>query len=298
MKKIFKIYRKWMGYVLYGIILMLVLLIYRFPSDSIKEYIQTAVNSRNPDLSVTIEKASLAFPFHLKFTGVDCHMQGDPSITVFKIKEIVVRPSIWSLFTKNQTFRFACNAYDGTITGNINLQKNGEITKFVSSIELKNIKVNDDSPMPAFIKDYIGGILEGTVKYSGEGLYDNNGSGEASLTLSKGAVKLGTPILNIKAIDFKEVVIKADLKNQVLNIPNLNLKGDNFLGQASGAITFRNPLNKSLIGFNASIEPTSTSVKTSTGANDAMALLRQSLKNGKLLFTLQGTIEEPVFRLK
>jgi type II secretion system protein N len=296
--KILTANRKWIGYAVYGIILMFVLLIYRFPSDALKEYIQTGINSRNPNLSLTIQTASLSFPFHLKFTGVECRKKEDPSTTVFKTNEILVKPSFWSLFTKNQTYRFSCSAYEGTVTGNVNLQKNGETAKYISSIELKNINVNDKSPLPAFIKDYFDGTLEGTIKYSGSGFDDAGGNGEASLTLSKGSIKLGTPILDIKSIDFKEVLIKADLKDQTLSIPDLSLQGDNFLGQGSGAITIKNPIIKSLINFNASIEPTATSVRKSTSGSNAMALLRQSLKNGKISFTLQGTIEQPVFRLK
>jgi type II secretion system protein N len=296
--KILAANRKWIGYSVYGIILMFVLLIYRFPSDALKEYVQTAINSRAPNLSVTIQKAALSFPFHLKFTEVECRMKEDPSTTVFKTKEILVKPSFWSLFTKNQAYRFSCSAYEGAITGTVNLGKNDETAQYNSSVEFKNINVNDKSPLPSFIKKFLDGTLDGTIKYSGSGFGDPAGSGEASLTVSNGSVNLGTPILDIKAIDFKEVLIKADLKAQTLNIPSLSLKGDNFLGQGSGAITLKNPITKSLINFNASIEPTTSSVRKTTNRSNAMALLTQSLKNGKISFILQGTIEQPVFRLK
>jgi type II secretion system protein N len=290
--------KKWIGYTLYGIILTLALLFYRFPSDALKDYIQTSVHKINPDLTVTFEKVSLTFPFSLKLSGVECCTVGEPGKPIFKTREILVKPGILSLFTKNPAYRFICQAYDGTITGRLNLSKNGEEPGFSSTAELKNIIIKDNSPLPAFIKDYISGTLEGTVNYNGGGANDNIGNGDASFTVSRGSVKLETPPLNIKAIDFKEVTIKADLKDQILSIPDLNLKGDDFLGKASGAITFKNPVKKSLLGFKASIEPTASSVRTSTGGNDAMALIRQSLKNGKISFTLQGTIEKPIFIIK
>lgn len=298
MGKIFTTNRKWIGYGIYGIILMFLLLIFRFPSDAIKDYALSAINGGNSNYSITIEKASFSLPLHIRFTGVECRMKEDPATTVFKMKEILVKPSLWSLFTKNQTFRFACKAYEGTITGTVNLQKNGESLKFVSSAELKNININDTSQLPAFLKDNIGGTLEGTVKYNGSGLGDLSSTGEASLTLSSGSVKLGTPFLNMKAIDFKEVLIKADLKDQTLSIPDLSLKGDSFSGQASGTVALKNPVIKSLINFNASMEPASGSTRKTSDNADAMALLRQSLKNGKILFSLQGTFEQPVIRLK
>jgi type II secretion system protein N len=290
--------RKWIGYGVYGIILMFLLLIFRFPSDAVKDYVMSTINGGSSNVSITIEKASLSFPLRIRFTGVEGRLKEDQSTTLFKVNEILVKPSLFSLFTKNQTFCFVCNAYEGTITGSVNLQKNGESLKFVSSSELKNININDKSQLPAFLKDNFGGTLEGTVKYSGSGLGNAGTEGEASLTLSKGSVKLGTPLFDIKAIDFKEILIKADLKDQTLSIPSLSLKGDSFLGQASGTVALKNPVLKSLINFDASIEPAAGSIRKSSDGADAMALLRQSLKNGKISFSLQGTFEQPVIRLK
>jgi type II secretion system protein N len=298
MKFYFATNKRWIAYTIYGIILTLALMFYRFPSDALKDYVQKSIHKNNPNLSVTFEKVSLTFPFSLKLSGMECFTAGEPGIPVFETREILVKPKILSLFTKTPACRFTCQAYDGTITGSMSLSKNGEKTGFKSTAELKKININDNSPLPAFIKDYIGGILEGTVSYNAGGGNDNIGNGEASLTVSKGSVKLDPPVLNIKAIDFKEVTFKADLKDQTLSIPDLNLKGDDFLGKASGAITFKNPVNKSLIGFKASMEPTASSVRTSTGGNDATALIRQSLKNGKLSFSLQGTIEKPILRMQ
>jgi type II secretion system protein N len=297
MKQFFLTNRKYIGYVIYGVILTIALLIYRFPSNAVKDYFLGIVHSKNPDIYITVEKASLALPFNLKFSGVECRMQGESGQTFFKTNNILVRPGFLSLFTKSPSYHFTCDAYEGTITGTVNLRKDGQETTYNSSVELKNIIIKDNSALPPFIKDNIGGVLEGTLSYSGTGVNNDLGSGEASLTLSRGSVKLQTPLLNIKAIDFKEVLIKADLADQKLNIANLDLKGDEFLGQASGAITFKQPVMKSLIGFVGTLEPTANTTRKSNGV-DAMNLIRQSLKNGKLSFALQGTIEEPVFRLK
>jgi type II secretion system protein N len=297
MKQFFIKYKKWIGYALYGIILTFALLFYRFPSDALTDYLQAAVRSRNPDLSITFKKASLAFPLALRLTGAELFLQKNPENVLFQTNEIIIRPKIWSMFSKNPEYRFTCNVYDGTITGSINLQKNGQEPAFKSSVEFKNIQINDKSPLPAIIKNYIGGVLEGALTYSGGDLFDPKSEGEASLTLSKGAFKLATPILNISNIDFKEVVIKANLKDQLLNISDINLKGDSFLGQASGAITLKNSFKKSLVGFKGSIEPTAVSVQKSAGGDAAQLLLKQSLKKGKLSFIIQGTIDKPSFRL-
>jgi len=296
MKQFFVKNRKWTGYTIYGILLTFALLFYRFPSDALRDYVQATAHSKTPNLLVTFQKVSPSFPFGLKFAGAECRIQGDPEQTVFKTKELLVRPVIWSLFGRTPEYSFTCQAYDGTISGSINIRKNGEETLFNLSTKFDNIHIDANSPVPAFLKDYTGGVLEGAITYSGSDLYDLNGTGEASLTLSKGSFKFAKPFLNINVIDFKEVSVKAALKEQNLNISNINLKGDDFLGQASGAINLKNSLKKSSISLKGTIEPTAAFIQNSTKANDAVLLLKQSSKKGKISFTLQGTIEKPDFR--
>jgi len=289
--------RKWIGYALYVVLLTPVLMFYQFPSEALRDYIQATAHSKNPNLLVTFKKVSLGFPLSLKFTGAECLIQGDPAETVFKTKETVVRPKIWSLFGKNPEFSFTCQAYDGTIAGLINIRKNSRETMFNSSFKFDNIHIEDGSPLPAFIKDYVTGVLKGALQYSGGDLFNPDGTGEASLTLSKGSVKLTKPVMDIKAIDFKEVLIKADLKDQNLNISDIDFKGDGLVGQASGAVNLKNPINKSRLDLKVTIEPTAAFIQKLTNGNDAVLLLKQSSKKGKVSFTLKGTIEEPDFRL-
>jgi type II secretion system protein N len=297
MKQFFLKQRKWILYALYGIFLMSALLFLRFPSDMLSDYIQAGVHSKNPNLLVTFQRVSLSFPVGLKFTGAECRLQGPPEQTVFMAKKIIVRPRLWSLLGKRPEYRFTCQAFDGTITGHLNIMRAGQKATFSLSSELKDIHINDNSVLPSFIKDYLEGILEGSVTYTGDDLFDPDGTGEASLTLSKGLFKFTIPFLSIDSIDLKEALLKADLKNQNLDISDISLRGDNFIGQASGVINLKDPLKKSSLNLKCAIEPTSSFMRDPGKNNGIALLLKQSLKNGKLPFFINGTFEKPDFRL-
>ncbi len=86
------------------------------------------------------------------------------------------------------------------------------------------------------------------------------------------------------------------LKDQKLNITNAELKGDTILGQASGSLNLKDTIQKSRLNIKGTIEPTATLIKNSTNANSAVLFFKQSMKNGKISFTLQGTIDKPSFR--
>jgi type II secretion system protein N len=297
MKRFFKKNIKWIGYTLYGILLTGALLFYLFPSDLLKAYIKATVETKNSNLLITFKKAALSFPLGIKFTAAECHIQRDPERPVFAADEILIRPRLWSFISGNPEYRFTCQAYDGVITGRIIVQKSNKERIFDSSVEFHNIHIDDKSPLPLFIKDYLAGVLEGNIIYKGNDIYDAKGAGEASLTLNKGSIKLAKPILNISMFNFKEILLKADLKEQNLNISNIELKGDSFLGQASGVINLKNTIKKSNINLKGTIEPTAAFIQDSAKSNNPLALLKQSLKKGKLSFSLQGNFEKTIFSL-
>jgi type II secretion system protein N len=294
--KQFSKHRKWILYTLYGLLLALALLYYRFPSDAVMEYIQAKVHRINPSLLVTFERMSLSFPLGIKFAQAELHLQKNPEKTVFKIKEFIIKPKIWSLIGNKPEYCFICEAYDGNITGCINFQKDDRGTIYYSSFTLNDIHIDDNSPLLSDIKDHLRGIIKGNITYSGREIYDPDGTGEASINLSNGSYKLAEPVLDINAVDLKEVLIKMTLKDQKLNITNAELKGDTILGQASGSLNLKDTIQKSRLNIKGTIEPTATLIKNSTNANSAVLFFKQSMKNGKISFTLQGTIDKPSFR--
>ena len=297
MKQFFLNNRRWIGYALYCIALTLALLNYRFPSDAFREYIQATVNRINPNILITYERMSLSFPFRLRFDRAEIHMQKYPEKDFFKTKEVIIRPKIWSLFSGRPEYCIVCAAYNGNIAGCIDFQKDDRGTLYSSSFTLNDIRVDDDFPLPSSIKGRLNGVLEGSVTYSGRNMYDPDGTGEASINLSNGSFRLSKSVLEVEAVDFTEVLIKMTLKDKKLNISNAELKGDGILGQASGSISLRDSIRKSRLNIKGTFEPTDALFKDSKNSNDAAHLLKKSLKNGKISFTLQGTVDKPSFRL-
>jgi type II secretion system protein N len=277
--------------------LTLAFLYYRFPSDAVRDYIQATVHRINPNILVTYERMSLSLPFRFRFDQAGIHLQKDPEKDVFKIKEIIIRPKIWSLINGKPGYCLICEAYNGNITGCIDLQKDDRGDLYRSSFTLNEIRIDDHFPLPSSIKGRLNGVLEGSVTYSGRDIYDPNGTGEVSVNLLNGSFRLRKPVFEVNAIDFKEVLIKMTLKDQKLNILNAELKGDGVLGQASGFISLRDSIQKSRLNIKGAFEPTAALFKDSRNANDVVLLLKKSLKNGKIPFTLQGTVDKPSFRL-
>jgi type II secretion system protein N len=297
MKRLFIKNRRWIGYALYCFALILVFLYYRFPSEAVEKYIQATVHRINPNILVKYERMSLSFPFSFRFEQAEIHVRKDPEKDGFKTKEVIIRPKIWSLIIGRPEYCLICAAYNGNITGCVDFQKDDRGTLYSSSFTLNDIHIDDDSPLPSSIKGRLNGVLEGSVTYSGRNIYDPDGTGEASINLSNGSFRLSKSVLEVEAVDFTEVLIKMTLKDKKLNISNAELKGDGILGQASGSISLRDSIRKGRLNIKGTFEPTDALFKDSKNSHDTALLLKKSLKNGKMSFTLQGTVDKPSFRL-
>ncbi len=294
MKQFLLKHRKGLLYTLYGVILASALLIFRFPSDAVVAYIRSAVQSRYPGLLVSIQKVSLSFPVGIKLTGTELRTPGVQEQPVFTADKIIIRPRLLSLLGNNPEYRFTCQAYEGVISGQAGIRKNGEETLYTLSTGFDRIHIDENSLLPAFIKEYIKGTLEGTVAFRGSDLSAPDGTGEAALTLSDGSFRFAQPFLNINVIEFEEVPVKAELKDQNLNIREARLKGKDFLGRASGVVALKTPVTKSRLNLEVTIEPTAAFMQDSSRNDDTSRLIKQVLKNGRT-FSISGTVESPGF---
>ena len=67
MKRLISNYKKWLGYLLFALILTVVLLYYRFPSDAVRDYLQAMAERANPRVVLSLERVKLSLPIGLKF---------------------------------------------------------------------------------------------------------------------------------------------------------------------------------------------------------------------------------------
>ncbi|MFC1867516.1 type II secretion system protein GspN [Thermodesulfobacteriota bacterium] len=297
MKQVIWKNKKWVGYVLYCILLTFALLYYRFPADAFKDYIQATAQRINPDLLIRFESLSPYYPFGLKCTEAELALRGNPEKTIFLTETLYFRPKVLTLLKRDPVYCFETLAYGGNIKGRVHLIKEGLETSYETSVALNDISIDNNSDIPVIIGKHVKGVLNGTLTYNGKNKSLIDGTGEAILSLADGRIKISLPLLSLKAIDFKEVLLKMAFKNQRLKLSHAELKGENMMGMASGTIDMKKELPLSRLDLRVTIEPYADLIKNLPNGQDTMRSLKQHLKDGKFSFHIQGTIKDPKFRL-
>lgn len=292
-------HKKYLGYALYGILLIIGLLYYRFPSEAIVCYLQSTADEISPQYHVMVEKARLSFPFGMKLMEARVTLKGHPGINIFISDSLLIRPDLWSFFKGESKYQFNCHAYGGDITGSIHLAANDvddPDAPFTSSIELKDVRISDYNYLSTLIGRNVKGILGGVITYRGKRNLLINGTGEANLRISDGLVELLQPVFGLESIGFDNLWIKMILEKKKISLARVELEGREIKGTLSGTIRLKNKFSNSRLALRGSIEPQEDFFNSDKGASSILKLFERRLKKGKLNFVIRGTPSDPKIR--
>ncbi|MCJ7593475.1 MAG: type II secretion system protein GspN [Desulfobacterales bacterium] len=289
-------HKKGIGYFLYGLLLTLGLLYYRFPSDAFRDYLQASAAKVDPGVVLSMDRVSPSYRLGLRFLGTQISHKKILKGALFKAERLVIRPGIWSLLRGKGELLFEGLAYSGLIKGSAEFEERSIKAPFKLSIQLKDMRIDDYENLRGLIGRHVKGGVSGVIAYSGRSGALMDGAGEAQLTLSNGRVELLQPILNLQAVDFREVGVKMVLKNQRIELTQAELKGPNMQGTLSGVVILNKEFSKSSLDLKGTMEPLGDFYKSLAGNLGETKFFKQRLKGGKISFIIQGALAQPQIR--
>lgn len=290
--------KKWAGYVLYCVILMGVLLYYRFPSEVFKDYLQTTVANVDPRLLLSLDSIRPAIPIGLKLSQPELSIKGKPERPLFSAKSLFVGPELWSILKGKLTFRFSCEAYQGHVQGYVTLEKKSLKGPYDTFAEIKNVRIGDSLYLQDLLGRQVEGTLEGRVAFKGEYRLPMDGIASLNLRLSDGRLEFLNlhPLLNLGAVDFREIQIEGALEKRNLNLTRLQFKGGPFNGTLTGSIRLNQIFLKSRLKLRGKIQLSAAFLKSIGKDPDTMKFIQQRMKKGTLTIDISGTFSDPKVR--
>ena len=296
MKKAIRKNGKWIGYLLYCVLLTVGLLYYRFPSESIAAYLESAVARANPRILLSLESLRPGFPLSVDLIGAKMSFKKAPQRPLLSVKNFFLRPEIWAFLHGTQVYHFNVHAYDGNLKGNVRFEDQERMDSFTATMKLKDLRIGRHPYLSPLIGRDVSGVLGGDIVYTGQ--YNNliGGVGEAILSISGGSVQLLQPILGFESLQFDRLSIKMTLKNKKVTMSDVGLQGPAVKGQLSGTIILDNDIPASRLDLRGNIEPLGGLFGNLKGESNSLKFLRRSLKNLKRSFVIGGTFRDPEFK--
>ena len=292
-------HKKYLGYTFYGILLMIGLLYYRFPSDALGDYLQSRADVISTRSRVLVGKVRPSFPFGVKFLKSKVSLKENPYTSLFISDSLLIKPELWSYFKGKSKYLFQCLTYGGDIRGSIEFENNGTETSetpFTTSMELRNIQINDYEYLSTLFGRKLKGLLGGVVTYNGQWNLLINGAGEANLRISDGSVRFLQPVFSLESVGFDDLWIKMVLEKEIIKLTRVDMDGKEIKGTLSGTIALKSKFSESRLALRGNIEPLAGFFKNDKGSPDILKLFKRRLKRGKLSFMIRGTPADPKIR--
>lgn len=266
------------GYIVYGILVTGLFFWWLFPAEILIDSVRSAVSARVPGLALTVEKAGLSFPPGVKLRGCTFQSKAKPSLSVI-LDVIEVRPVLGSVLFGDKAVLVRAKAYGGTIKARVTTPESdgGNGTVRVAAAA-DGIEAGKCTWIEVLAGRKFQGSVTGALAYEGTAAKPLAGSGDLSLSIEDGVIPLAGDLFGFSEIPFDTLESKATMKNRVVKIDTLNIKGPAVGGELTGRVSLREPLDRSTLALQGDVN---------------VHALNRTMK-----ISLTGTVEKPIPRVR
>ena len=284
--------KKWIGYITYGIIILVVFLYLLFPASEIRDYLIQQAEQTSPEISVDIGTVAMSLPPGLRFSDLNVSRQNQP---VFNASEMTVIPRYLSLFSADKSFRIRGDVYQGTLNGDAML-KTASKRQYAADIDFNGVQVNAIAPLKELMPHQVFGSADGSIEYSTQG--GPWGEGNAEVTVSGCRVELKPALFGIQELALGKVTGVIEIKNRQAVVNEITINGTQVSGNAAGTLGLRQPLSRSTLQLEGTLKPHPSLIKELGRTVPSQLLSQRDIVDKGLPFRLSGTIDRPNFSLR
>jgi type II secretion system protein N len=287
--------KRWFLYILYICAAVVFFLYYLFPSDAARDFISSYMKKSHPDYRVDVSDIKPVFPPGIELRTVGISYKND---LWGELDQFIVTPGYFSLFSEQKTFNFRGTAYEGEISGTVDLVRDGNPPGFKVNADLRHVQLEGIDRLQTIFGRKVFGKLDGVVSYQGSKGADEKT--DIRLNLSDVAAEIVNPLINvdIDQITFKSIDAVIAIDKQTLELKQCKALGTQADGDLTGTIRFRRPFEKSLLDFRGTLKLHHTLLAKINDIVPGGLFQQRKNENGDLPVKVYGTIETPKFSFR
>jgi type II secretion system protein N len=278
---------RFIGFLLYGIILTGVLLYVRFPTEKFISYCQEKLATAIPGTSWNIGNIRYLPPLTVSFGDVRAGGK-DPESGELAVRVIDV--SMVSLRDVHR-YSFTATAYDGAAEGQLIVSPGGEVD--INDLVMRDMDLEKLAADLRLDNRKISGTLFLTGKYSSGG--EKKAQGEAQIELKDGTVELLQPILSMEELQFSMVSTKIDYRDDIIHLDKGTVDGNELFGSFAGEISSSWPLREAMLTISGQVGVSEEFLQARPQERRLISEMQSRLGKDTLPFFLGGSLGNPTF---
>ena len=281
-------------YLAYTLVVLLFMLWFQFPATAVKARVETELNRLQPGLQWRIGSLGLRLPRDILVRDIEISesgKKGGKDKVLLVLDALSLRPDV-KAWRKNGTLEtgYRLAAMGGRVDGELTLAANRDRVQFqgvFNGFDLSGLK-NQFAPLERTVT----GTLSGHFKGSGSLRQTRMEQATGAVSLKQGSLSLQEPVLGMEELVFSAITSDLKYENGVLRIEKGTMQAKLLAATFSGTLRPQMTLATAGIQVQGELEPRPEFL---TGIGNAVAvnLLKSRLKDGKLPFSINGTLQEP-----
>ncbi len=287
--------QKWLGYTVWFLLVTVLALFVRMPSEVAAGFLQRAFARQMPGYRLTVAQVAVTPLLRLRAAGCRVAPVGE-SQPVLQLEKLWVAPSLWGLCMGRKEVSFTANAYGGEVRGHVALRADGAFPQTLS-MQMTEIQLRRYANLKNLLGRYVEGEVSGDVTYTAGSARFNDGTGQMDLTLRNGEVELLQPVLGFSSLDLGQVSLALEIAKGKATVQRFDLAGREGQGTITGSVHIQDNLLRSVLSLRGDIEPDRNAFRGTPEGESAMKVMQQFLRNGKIRIGVGGTFKQPKIRL-
>ena len=289
--RFFKWFLRIFAYLLYTLAVLAIILWYQFPADAAKTRLESELHSFTPGLQWKIGSIGLVLPANILFSDIKITSSREQKKPLFIIDSRSLRPDLRTyLQSKKMSAGYRLDALDGRVSGRMILADDYNSLRFDGNA--KGIKINGLQKILQELDRTVSGTLSG--RFTGKGQVRNPGINklQGNVLLVKGAISFQKPVLGMKQLAFTQVASRIKYESGKIYLKGGRIESRLLAGEFSGTVKPAGSIGRSTLKLNGALIPRPEFL-SGLGNEMAVNLLKKQLQEGKLPFTINGSLKEP-----
>jgi type II secretion system protein N len=282
--------KKAMAYVLWGLILAGILVLWKFPYHSLQQRLEAVARARW-GLRLETADSSPTLPPGLRLAECSLRSTEPGSQTYFEATQVYIRLMVLPLLKGSLALAVRGQAYGGSLEGEVRLTPFYDVRHYRLKVRGQTIQLEGHPAFSTVLGRKLSGKISG--EFNLEGPFDELGksAGSGELQLMDGSFPVDSPYLNTKTLDDLELTANFELSAGIIEVSRCQFEGRGFQGVLSGKVKLQPGLSRSTLNLAGQGLIDSTLVNFPASGSGAAAAL---LNRGKPIpFKIRGTLAEP-----
>lgn len=279
-------------YVIFSVAMFCVFLVTTFPYDIVVSRVLAMVQS--PTVVVDVKSSEFAWHRGLALNGVRVSsLAGDDASPYLEVNTLWVRPVLTELVRGNPyALALQADLYGGSADGRLDIK--GQ--RVSGTVNLNGASIGRYPTLTSMLEEgQIAGRLSGHLTFESAGASVENSQASGEVRLENGGIeKAKISGFGVPDLHFKESRLKFGVQGGRMEIEQLNATGDELNVNASGTVTFRDPVDASVLNLKATMLPGKAAPDAIRGLI-AMIPKPQGAKPDAPV-RISGTLAKPRFR--